>query len=63
MEVYVGLRRSTPVMVSVKPLGCGAGEIVCLECLGTGWWAFAEPEIPGEDCVQCKGTGRMLVSI
>lgn len=63
MTVYCGYLRETEVVCDVTDLGAGAGEIACLECGGSGCWAFAEPEIPGEDCVQCKGTGRHCVSI
>jgi hypothetical protein len=61
--VYCGSRRETEVAVEPVDRGCGAGEIACLECRGTGVWAFAEPEIPAGPCVDCKGTGRVLVSI
>jgi len=42
-----------------------ADEIACLECGGTGdWTPFLPPGEPGpQPCIDCKGTGRMLVSI
>ncbi len=63
MTVWCGSTRETAVDREVVDLGCGAGRITCLECGGSGWWAFAEPEIPGAACVVCKGTGWSLVSI
>ena len=53
----------TAVRRYVQDLGCGAGRIVCLECAGSGWWDYAEPEVPGCACNDCKGAGYMLVSI
>lgn len=43
----------------IGDLGCA--EILCLECKGSGWWDFMEPEIPGMLCVDCKGTGLVYV--
>ncbi|WP_291712003.1 hypothetical protein [Bradyrhizobium sp.] len=67
MTVYVGWSRNTEVTVEIADLGCGAGEIVCLECGGDGDWTkfYPEPETLTEPmrCVDCKGTGRQLVSI
>jgi hypothetical protein len=63
MTVYAGKNRVTPVSVDIEVVTPGVGRTGCLECHGTGWWAFAEPEIPGEPCVACKGTGRIWVSI
>ena len=63
MIAYVGALRETEVEVFPEDLGCGAGKVPCFECLGSGWWAFMEPEIPGEPCVCCKGTGYVLISI
>ena len=64
MTVYVGWTRNTAVLdMDVVDLGCGAGEIGCLECQGTGVWKWMEPEIPAHQCVSCKGSGKILVSI
>lgn len=63
MTVYCGSLRETEVILSVEDLGNGAGRIACLECYGTGLWAFMEPEIPAFPCVECKGTGKILVSV
>lgn len=51
-----------PARVAVDDMGGGVGRIACLECAGTGWWAFMVPEIPGDVCVDCKGTGRRLIA-
>lgn len=63
MSIYLGWRRETEVRAIVADRGAGAGEVSCFECLGTGIWAFMEPEIPATPCIDCKGTGRILVSI
>lgn len=63
MTVFCGFLRNTEVAVQVEDAGCGAGRIACLECGGSGVWAFMEPEIPAGPCVDCKGTGEILVSI
>ena len=63
MSVYCGWYRDTEVECYVRDLECGAGQIVCLECYGTGVWDWGEPEIPAFPCVDCKGTGRQLVSV
>lgn len=63
MDIYCGLKRETVVQLEVTDLGCGAGRIRCLECEGSGVWAFMEPEIPACPCVECKGTGHQLVSV
>lgn len=55
--------RTAGVEQEVVRLGPHVGETACLECEGTGWWAYAEPEIPGEDCVSCKGTGKVLIGL
>jgi hypothetical protein len=63
MPVYCALDCETEVARYVRDLGCGAGQIVCLECYGTGVWYWGEPVIPAFPCTDCKGTGRQLVSI
>lgn len=65
MTIYCGFKRETEVNCDVTVLACGAGEIRCLECGGDGNWGKFAPEIVGIDapCVDCKGTGRMLVSV
>ena len=37
------------------------GQIVCLECDGTGDWPY-HPELTDLECVTCKGTGLQYVS-
>lgn len=54
--------RMRPAQQNVVDIGGGVGIMDCLECGGTGWWAYAEPEIPGDYCVDCKGTGRRYIS-
>jgi hypothetical protein len=62
---YVGYHRTTEVPVQPVDRGCGAGEVPCFECGGTGDWTpfHPEPEKGPFQCVECKGTGRLLVSI
>lgn len=66
MIAYLGWKRETEVEVEPIDLGCGAGEVPCFECLGTGDWT---PFMPYEEqgvqhpCVACKGTGAILISI
>jgi len=64
MTVYCGWTRNTAVLdLEIEDLGCGAGRVPCLECQGSGVWAFMEPEIGAQVCVACKGSGKILVSI
>ncbi len=65
MAVYCALNCDTSVEVDVRLLGCGAGEIDCLECGGDGDWTkyHPEPETGPHPCVTCKGTGKQLVSV
>jgi len=67
MSIWRGFSRETQVAVDVEDLGCGAGRIVCRECGGDGdgLKCHPEPELHPEGfaCVECKGTGRVLVSI
>lgn len=50
------------VELEVTRLMPGVGEYDCLECGGTGIFV-GHPEILELPCVDCKATGRMLVSI
>lgn len=51
-----------PQQIDVVDLGGGVGQIACLECGGSGRWAFMAPEIPEYDCVDCKGTGKRFIA-
>jgi hypothetical protein len=65
MQVDRGLSRETAVMCAVDRSSEIAGQIICIECGGDGNWGKFAPEIVGADCdcVECKGTGRIWVSI
>ena len=72
MIAYLGRDRSHEREIDPVDLGCGAGQVACFECGGDGdWGKFLGPEMLAEvypgvdhlDCVDCKGTGRVLVSI
>lgn len=67
MVAYLGHSRTTEVAVEPSDLGCGAGEIPCFECGGDGDWTkfHPEPKTLSEPlkCIDCKGTGRVLVSV
>lgn len=65
---YFGFKRETAIELEVVDLGCGAGQITCPECGGDGDWKkfHPDPTIFGDDpypCVDCKGTGKVLISI
>jgi hypothetical protein len=62
MTLWGGLYRNVEVPVLVRPLGCGAGEITCRECDGSGIWTVL-PIDGSIRCVTCKGTGKVLISI
>lgn len=65
MTAYLGFLRDTEVSVLPIDLGCGAGQVTCFECGGTGDWTpfHPEPENGPYSCVDCKGTGKILISI
>lgn len=49
-------------LVSVRR-GDIVSKINCIECNGTGWWAYGpEEEEPGP-CVPCKGAGQVMVGL
>ncbi len=58
--VYRGLNYVTPVEVVVTKICSGVGQIKCIECEGTGWWAYGPTEEDGP-CIECKGTGKIYV--
>lgn len=61
--LYVGFLRATEVEITPVDLGCGVGQIACLECEGSGEWGQYLPEPEPCPCVTCKGTGIILVNI
>ena len=65
MTAYLGWYRDTAVECDVEVLECGAGRVTCFECGGTGDWSkfYPEPVPVPCICVQCKGTGKQLISI
>jgi DnaJ-class molecular chaperone len=68
MIVYRGFKRETEVACDVTLLECGAGEIACIECGGDGDWTkfYPDPDMrltTTMPCVECKDTGRTLVSV
>jgi hypothetical protein len=65
MSIYCARNNDSVVEREVVDLDGVAGEIACLECGGTGdWTPYLPPAEPGpQPCIDCKGTGRMLVSI
>jgi hypothetical protein len=50
--------------VDVKVIAPRIGEIVCPECRGEPehYLSLFPPEVGITQCVNCKGTGRVLVS-
>jgi len=46
----------------VDELMVGVGECDCIGCGGSGIFT-GHPEKNSEPCVECKGTGKILVSI
>jgi hypothetical protein len=64
MEIFQGHIRGSAGLRVVEILGDGvAGRAACFECLGTGDWPFGPTPAECGPCVDCKGTGRILVSI
>jgi DnaJ-class molecular chaperone len=63
MTAFVALDCETPVQVDVERLGAGAGEVVCFKCSGSGVWPLPRELYPVRICVECKGSGFVLVSV
>ena len=63
MTLFGGSYRDEEIPVLVKRLDCGAGEIDCLECNGTGIWTHLPPDNPPVRCTTCKSTGKVLISV
>lgn len=66
--LYLGFSRETPYATTfhTEEPEIGAALCTCPECGGTGDWTpfYPEPLPPGSlPCVDCKGTGRVWVSI
>ena len=40
-----------------------AGKMICLECDGTAEWPYGPTPAECGRCVECKGSGSILVSI
>lgn len=39
------------------------GQIICMECGGSGNWPFhTNPKFKDDKCVTCKSTGKVYVS-
>lgn len=62
--IYTGWYRTTEVKIDVDENDSLVGykHINCLECNGTGIWDFVE-YIPLDKCVNCKGTGKILINV
>lgn len=56
MIVWRGHQRSTEIECLVTDRGVGAGETICIGCAGSKM-------VGDEQCVECKGSGRMFVSV
>lgn len=63
MTAYLGWSRTTEVPVTPDDLGCGAGLVLCFECGGTGDRPYGPTPAECGPCVDCKGTGEVLISI
>lgn len=67
MAVDHGFRRDNTRIHPIEfvCLDCGIGRMTCPECGGDGDWSKFHPEeLSGPmPCVDCKGTGKVLVSI
>ncbi|VIO73846.1 hypothetical protein [Bradyrhizobium ivorense] len=67
MQVDRGFSRETVVMCDVGASAGIAGKTACFECGGDGDWTKFHPEPQSLDapmqCVNCKGTGKVWVSI
>ena len=63
MTAFVGVDSEAPLDVQVERLGAGAGKVRCFECDGTGVSPLPSELFPARVCIECKGTGFMLVSV
>lgn len=65
-DLYVGFKRETLVHSTIDLVDgglSGVGKINCLECGGDGDWTKFFPENGPQACVDCKGTGKVWVSV
>ena len=58
---YLGLLRETEVVLDVIPDETGIVQVDCFECDGAGDWPYY-PDDHIEDCVVCKGTGKVYIN-
>lgn len=65
MQVDLGFRRETVVFCRVDRSSEVAGQVQCFECGGDGDWTkfHPEPHLGPFPCVDCKGTGKVWVSV
>lgn len=49
-------------VVTAAEVERGATTVRCIECSGSGFWNFGPAGTEG-DCVECKGTGRLWISL
>ena len=71
---YLGFSRKTPTEVEVaeEDIKNGYSYVPCFECEGTGIWDYYPDDFfnykdnspTGKDfqCINCKGTGRVLIN-
>ena len=62
MECYIAENNDTVAWQRVKDMGAGAGLTDCFECFGSGFWPYL-PDAVVKRCVDCKGTGKVYVSL
>lgn len=62
--VYLGFERNTEIHIEVNEYDSEIGftYVNCFECNGTGVWNFVD-YIPVDKCINCKGTGKLLINI
>lgn len=65
MSVWGGQNFVTELPVHVEQVAPGVGRIVCLECSGDQerYRSYFPPEIGVTHCMDCKGTGFVLINI
>lgn len=65
MTISGGENYVSEMDVEVRVIAPGVGEIVCPECLGQPerYPSLFPADVGITQCLNCKGTGRLLVSI